>query len=613
MRPILHDADERLFNHNGVGVLSDATYCIVSETLNGGYELEMRYPIEGIHFEHIKNRMIILAKPNRTDQLQPFRVYRITKPIMGIVTVYAEHISYDLAGIPVDPFTAVNAVDAMEKIHENSAIENPFTFISEKETEADMSIIEPRSAKACLLGQSGSLIDTYAGELHYDCYTVKFLPKRGEDNGVRIVYGKNLTDLRQEENNANVCTGIYPYATDIDGRVWTLPEKIIRAEGDFGYEKIKTRDFSADFEDGTVTESALREKATNYIKNNDIGKPSVSIHIAFAHLADTEEYKNIAFLEDVALGDTVSVLFPKMGVSSSARCVQTVFNVLTDKYEKITLGKVTKKISDDLIDIPSREEMKKNEIAQESKLMAAIKRATELLNGANGGVFEILDENGDGINDAWVIRSYDSQKFIKATRDGIGITLDGGKTYITAITNEGINAEAITVGKIDAEQIDAKDLVINAGQVRGTLSASQINVEELTAQIMTAERALTFIAEADTISVKTLLVNTLLNMNNQNIQNVNDVLINGDIQGYSYKILRNGSHEFTGGGSLRGNWDIDGYISKTTFDNTLKNYALLSEARTIADEVASEKVGTLDHWATEQINDIKKRLDALEG
>ncbi len=609
MRPILHDADERLFNHNGVGVLADATYCIVSETLNGGYELEMRYPIEGIHFEHIKNRMIILAKPNRTDPLQPFRIYRITKPMLGIVTVYAEHISYDLAGIPVDPFTAASAVDAMEKIHENSAIENPFTFISEKETEADMNIIEPRSAKACLLGQSGSLIDTYAGELYYDRYTVKFLPKRGEDNGVRIVYGKNLTDLRQEENNANVCTGIYPYATDIDGKVWTLTEKIIRAEGDFGYEKIKTRDFSADFEDGTVTESALREKATNYIKNNDIGKPSVSIHIAFAHLADTEEYKNITFLEDVALGDTVSVLFPKMGVSSSARCVQTVFNVLTDKYEKITLGKVSKKISDDLIDIPSREEIKKDEIAQESKLMAAIKRATELLNGANGGVFEILDENGDGINDAWIIRSYDSQKFIKATRDGIGITLDGGKTYINAITNEGINANAITVGTIDADRIDAKKLVIDAGQVEGKLSAKQIDVEELTSLIMTAERVLTFIAKADTITAKTIIVNTLLSLNAKNIENVKDILISGDIQGYSYKILQNGSHEFTGGGSLRGSWNIDGYVLTDAFRETMKSYVL----RTEAENIAEEKVATLEHWVTEQINNIKGRLDALEG
>ena len=88
-----------------------------------------------------------------------------------------------------------------------------------------------------------------------------------------------------------------------------------------------------------------------------------------------------------------------------------------------------------------------------TKLQNAIAAATELLNGANGGVFEITDSNGDGVNDGWIIHSPDGRKFIKANLNGIGITTDGGATYKEAMTVDGINASAITVGSLSAERI----------------------------------------------------------------------------------------------------------------------------------------------------------------
>ena len=92
-----------------------------------------------------------------------------------------------------------------------------------------------------------------------------------------------------------------------------------------------------------------------------------------------------------------------------------------------------------------------------TQLQEAIKSATELLNGRNGGVFEVIDENEDGINDGWIIRSADGQKFIKATKDGIGITTDGGATYRQAMTVDGINATAITTGTLSAERISVEN------------------------------------------------------------------------------------------------------------------------------------------------------------
>jgi hypothetical protein len=92
-----------------------------------------------------------------------------------------------------------------------------------------------------------------------------------------------------------------------------------------------------------------------------------------------------------------------------------------------------------------------------TKLQEAIAEATQLLNGANGGVFEILDENKDGINDGWIIHSPDFQRFIKANLNGIGITKDGGATYEQAMTVDGINASSIHTGQMSAQRISVGD------------------------------------------------------------------------------------------------------------------------------------------------------------
>lgn len=92
-----------------------------------------------------------------------------------------------------------------------------------------------------------------------------------------------------------------------------------------------------------------------------------------------------------------------------------------------------------------------------SKLQEAIAEATELLNGSNGGVFEVIDEDGNGINDGWIIHTADGQRFIKANMNGIGITTNGGATYNQAMTVNGINADTITTGQMNAQRITVGD------------------------------------------------------------------------------------------------------------------------------------------------------------
>ena len=77
---------------NGLGVLADAMSCKVTQELNGQYELELHYPVEGIHYGEIALRAILRATVGPAGKLQPFRVYRIVPGMNGTAAIYARHI-----------------------------------------------------------------------------------------------------------------------------------------------------------------------------------------------------------------------------------------------------------------------------------------------------------------------------------------------------------------------------------------------------------------------------------------------------------------------------------------------------------------------------------------
>lgn len=193
MIPILHSADSTSWNTFGIGALADTILCEVEENRNGSYELEMEYPITGVHYSDIETRSIILAKPNFTHMPQPFRVYRISRPMNGIVRIYARHISYDLGGYVDAPFQAVGIQAAMIAMLNNSNIypeSCPFTFSSDMSKTSVMVVNAPTSVRALMGGVRESLVDVFGGEWSYNGYNCTLNEHRGTDRGVTIRYGK---------------------------------------------------------------------------------------------------------------------------------------------------------------------------------------------------------------------------------------------------------------------------------------------------------------------------------------------------------------------------------------------------------------------------------------
>ena len=290
---------------------------------------------------------IICAPYYPGGSLQAFRVAQITKPISGKYKIYAQHLSYQLTLIPVMPFSVTAAANACQTTLNkfvSEAVENcPFTFTTDVTTVSSYRQTVPASIRSRMGGVEGSVIDQFGGEWEYDNYNVYLKNHRGVTTPtVTLRYGKNITDLEQEQNIESTITGIVPYWTDSEGgETITLPEKSIDSAyaGNYPFKRTTAYDFSGSFEE-KPTESQLRTKAQAYVNSSGIGIPVVSIKVSFIDLAQTEEYKDVASLQNVKLCDVINVEFEKYGISTTAKVVKTVYDVLADRYESIEVGSV---------------------------------------------------------------------------------------------------------------------------------------------------------------------------------------------------------------------------------------------------------------------------------
>lgn len=475
--PILYSATETDFSHNGFGILGDCASCEVTEEANGVFELAMTYPIDGIHYEDIADRAIIKAKADQFRDPQFFRIYAISKPVSGIVTVLAEHISYDLTGIPVSPFSATSVSSALLGLKNNAVVDCPFEFWTDKDTSANFSVSTPASIRSRLGGVAGSVLDVYGGEYEFDNYTVKLHNSRGVNRGVSIRYGKNLTDFQQEQNCSSLATGIYPYwAGDVEGTtvLVELPEKIVNAPGTYNFVKIRTVDFTSVFETQPTVDQ-LRRKTESYIKENEIGVPRVSMSVSFAQLEQTEEYKNLKLLERISLFDTVNVEFPALGVSATAKAVKIIYDVISDRVKSVSLGSVRANIADTIAtqqtDINQAKE--KPSLSMVQKISASLAKA---LTGANGGSVRLIDTNDDGDPDElYIADNPDPLLAVKvwrfnyngwaASKNGYAGPFEFGATLEDGLLANFVTAAQLVAGTIKSQNGESIVMNLDTGEV----------------------------------------------------------------------------------------------------------------------------------------------------
>lgn len=347
MIPILYEKTETAFTSNGLGRLSDAIRCIVTEGRNDVYECELDYPVAGVYFEEIQIGRIICATHDEQGDVQPFDIYAKSEPINGVVTFRAHHISYRLNEITVKPFTAGSCAEALSKIDSQSVTTNPFTFWTNKSVSATFMSETPRKARAVLGGEDNSILDVYGtGEYEFDKFDVKLYLHRGQDTNVSIRYGKNLVDFNNDEDTSDVYTAIVPYwlGNETVGEesvtaLVTLPEWFLTSGHTVpsGREVIVPMDLSGEFSEKPSV-SDLRTRAQSRLASSDGWLPNQTVKINFVQLWQTEEYKDYAPLQRLKLCDTCGVFVPMYNMSLRAKVIKVVYNVLLDRYDSMELG-----------------------------------------------------------------------------------------------------------------------------------------------------------------------------------------------------------------------------------------------------------------------------------
>ena len=536
MFPVLFNSNATSFDTNGIGRLSDAKSCIVTEERNGSYELEMEYPLTGIHFEDLINGNIILVKPFQNGSLQAFRIYRVEKKANELSVIYARHITYQLSFVPVGKFSATSASSALAGLKNRAAESCPFTFSTDITKAGTFTVEAPDSIRGLLGGQDGSILDIYGGEYEWDNYHVTLHSSRGSNKGVTITYGKNLIDLSQEENIENTVTGIYPYwqkegNQTTDGHTvyskttseWNAETTLVPNEGDvyiytdheritnpdqtftyapgykvgdgttllrnlsflskddmsllttvtyieldekvvysqnassYPFKRSVVKDFTQVF-DNAPSQQQLREYTNQYISENNIGKPVVSLDVKFVNLFETPGYKDVAQLQSVNLCDTVTVVFPKLGISTESKVIKTRYDVLTERYDEVSIGEPKASLSSTVSD-----QMKQiSYMPSNSEMNSSIERATGVLNaGMRGHVVINRDRQGHA-NEILFLDNENimsAKNVLRINMNGIGFSSTGYLgPYFQSWTNDG----HLTLGGINNSYGDFQILDENA-------------------------------------------------------------------------------------------------------------------------------------------------------
>ncbi|MGU9541164.1 phage tail spike protein [Bacillus cereus] len=457
----LYKPNETDFTHNGIGILDNNIYeAEVEEILNGVYTLRFKYPLFAPHGLEIDGQYLIKAPTPDGDQL--FRVAN-PHPTNGEVQVFCYHIFYDLVDNFLEDTNIVgkSGMGALDQVKGALQYPTKFDFYSDIENIANARLVRKNPVEFLLdNGQDNSFLNRWGGELLRDNFNVRMLARRGRDRGVVIQHKKDLLGYEADIDWQSPITKIMPQGAN----ELLLPEKYVTSPlvNKYVNPKIRKIDFpevkakignAANDDDALPLPDALnklRVLSIAMFNNQHVDQPLATYKIKFQELSQTEEYKDLAVLQRVYMGDTVTVQHLDEGIDVKAKVVSYKYDPLNEEYTDITIGNYKESFTD----VSNKVDRIQDNLEglETSFLEKAKERATDLINSGFGGHVRVYPER---------ILIMDTEKEATAKKvwqwniNGLGYSSQGiNGPYGLAMTMDGsIVADFITTGKLNASMV----------------------------------------------------------------------------------------------------------------------------------------------------------------
>ena len=480
---ILYEQGTTDFSKNGLGFLNNVINANVVEKLNGEYTLTFDYPLnETLSNELIEERIVKCKVSDGTNQC--FIIKNVVKTYEKM-TITCSHLFYLLLTDLAEDIYPQNLSPKpfLDWILARANYQLPFTTTSDVSVQKTGRYVR-RNLVDVILGETdNSMVNLFGIEIKRNNWNIGLQSRVGADRGEKLIYGKNITGINLTIDSNEVYTRIMPVG--YDGLL--LPEKYIDADNidDYPYPKIAIFEFSEirydpddenAYQDIDDAYDALRA-AVQELYDNKVNYPRINIKIDWLELSHTEEYKQYANLERVALGDTIYAEI--FGLNYTTRVIKTEYNPLTDRIEKFEIGTVEPSYATQM----NKYEIDLQKINPASILEQATTNATNLITSAMGGY--VYKTN----NELYIMDAEDPSQAVHVWRwniNGLGYSSTGiNGPYGLAMTMDGaIVADFISTGTLRTSVIQGYDsLTTEVANNTGQISILTQSVGELNSKI----------------------------------------------------------------------------------------------------------------------------------
>ena len=370
MRPILYSKNETRFDTYGLGEI-DALKGNATRERNGNYSAYLEYPANGPLASVFEKEMKFKADAGTRTKNQTFEIVRIVKDSSSTIKIYAQHISHKLEYMSIRHGIKVSGTAdlALKTWAKNLIGDYRFDTWSDIDTVLPITFLVDKmeNARLALGGVEGSILDIWGGEYEFDNQTVRLHKRLGRRAPTVLEYGRNILSAESDESIESAYTSVVPFATytpesqEGDSRqqdpvLVTIPESYVDSKyvSMYANRRIKVVDFSSEFKDEGVGESKkkdiptpekLRALAIKYMENNRIGAPKINTKIEYVDLAQTLDYAERGWIEELELCDIVPVYYPQIGITEDdAKVTKVVYDFLNDRNESVEFGLVGESI-----------------------------------------------------------------------------------------------------------------------------------------------------------------------------------------------------------------------------------------------------------------------------